>query len=88
MTTHAKSLEELISELPPHRQDEVRDFAEYLVARQRAERAPAAGDGVAARERFRRCFGSWDSGDEHSADNDKIDRDLAREYGKGLGDVP
>lgn len=28
----------------------------------------------------RRHFGAWDSGDERSADNDRIDRDLAREY--------
>ena len=29
----------------------------------------------------RRHFGTWDSGDERSADNDLIDRDLASEYG-------
>jgi len=29
-------------------------------------------------------FGAWDSGDVHSADNDRIDADLAREYGRGL----
>ena len=29
----------------------------------------------------RRHFGAWDSGDERSADNERIDRDLAREYG-------
>jgi hypothetical protein len=28
----------------------------------------------------RRHFGAWDSGDERSADNDRIDQDLAREY--------
>lgn len=35
----------------------------------------------AARERFERHFGTWDSGDPHSADNERIDADLAREYG-------
>ena len=30
--------------------------------------------------RARRLFGAWDSGDERSADNDRIDRDLAGEY--------
>ena len=29
----------------------------------------------------RQHFGAWDSGDEHSADNERIDDDLAREYG-------
>ena len=29
----------------------------------------------------RRHFGAWDSGDERSADNERIDIDLAREYG-------
>ena len=28
----------------------------------------------------RRHFGAWDSGDERSADNERIDIDLAREY--------
>ena len=38
----------------------------------RAEKAPG---------KARRHFGAWDSGDERSADNERIDRDLAREYG-------
>jgi hypothetical protein len=29
----------------------------------------------------RRHFGAWDSGDERSADNERIDCDLARSYG-------
>ena len=29
----------------------------------------------------RQHFGAWASGDERSADNGRIDRDLAREYG-------
>ena len=35
----------------------------------------------AARERLRRFSGAVDSGDPHSADNERIDRDLEREYG-------
>jgi hypothetical protein len=31
-----------------------------------------------------RFFGMWDSGDPNSADNERIDADLAREYGRGL----
>lgn len=31
-------------------------------------------------ERLRRHFGVWRSGDPHSADNERIDADLARAY--------
>jgi len=34
----------------------------------------------AATGRIQRYFGIWSSGDSHSADNDRIDADLAREY--------
>ncbi|MGH9831947.1 MAG: hypothetical protein ACREBD_23025 [Blastocatellia bacterium] len=37
-----------------------------------------------AEERFTRWIGAWDSGDPNSADNERIDADLAREYGAGL----
>jgi predicted DNA-binding antitoxin AbrB/MazE fold protein len=32
-------------------------------------------------ERLRRHFGAWRSGDPNSADNERIDADLARAYG-------
>ena len=35
MSDNPKSLEELVRELPPHCQDEVRDFAEFLLTQQR-----------------------------------------------------
>ncbi len=35
----------------------------------------------AARERVRSFFGSFHSGNPNSADNERIDADLAREYG-------
>jgi len=31
MISQAKQIEELVKELPPHLQDEVRDFADFLV---------------------------------------------------------
>jgi hypothetical protein len=31
-------------------------------------------------------MGAVDSGDPHAADNERIDTDLAREYGNGNGD--
>jgi hypothetical protein len=42
----------------------------------------------AARERLRRRAGAVSSGDPHSADNDRIDADLAREYGSTHEDEP
>lgn len=41
-------------------------------------------DARLAEERFARWIGAWDSGDPNSADNERIDADLAREYGAGL----
>lgn len=38
-----------------------------------AERSIASG-------KLRHHFGAWDSGDVRSADNEEIDRDLAREF--------
>ena len=35
---------------------------------------------AARQDNFEQLFGSWDSGDEDSADNERIDADLAREY--------
>ena len=76
MATQAKTLEELIRELPPKSQAEVRDFVEFLLAREKAE----AGGERAEHGGVEQLFGSWDSGDENSADNERIDADLAREY--------
>ena len=40
----------------------------------------SAAQAKAERGKSRRYFGAWDSGDERSADNDRIDSDLASEY--------
>jgi hypothetical protein len=43
-------------------------------------------DGNGARAAaFERHIGAWDSGDPASADNERIDADLAREYGSDNG---
>ena len=42
----------------------------------------------AARERLLRHSGAVDSGDPHSADNERIDRDLEREYGSTHEEEP
>lgn len=77
MSTRERTLEELISELPPRGREEVRDFVESLLKTERERGAPPAGD---RDDELRQFFGSWDSGDPHSADNERIDADLAREY--------
>jgi hypothetical protein len=77
MASHLKSIEELIRELPLSERESVRDFVEFLLARQETGAASSAartsGD-------VREFFGTWDSGDEHSANNERIEADLAREY--------
>lgn len=42
----------------------------------------------AARQRFRRHFGAFDSGNPRSADNEAIDADPAREYGNSHDEAP
>lgn len=62
---------EQLEALPRKDQVEVSDYAESL--------SPSE-----AEDRLIRMFGSVDTGDPNSADNDRIDADLAREYGAGL----
>ena len=76
MTANLKSLEELVRELPPERQAEVRAFVEAILAQEGAAESSTLNGG----RRFEDYFGAWDSGDENSADNERIDADLAREY--------
>jgi hypothetical protein len=60
--------------------DRERD-ARQLLDRILSRGAEESGARTAAESgRARRHFGAWDSGDERSADNERIDRDLAREY--------
>ncbi len=45
------------------------------------KKEPTEAEKQAAEERFARWIGSVKSGDSRSADNEKIDADLAKEYG-------
>jgi len=57
-----------------------RQLAEQLLQSSRqAELLARQGDARAGS--IRRHFGTWDSGDARSADNERIDHDLALEYG-------
>lgn len=55
---------------------------EYL-SQQAEQHLLATTDEKSERERrFRRFFGCVNSGDPHASDNERIDADLAREYGR------
>lgn len=73
MAVDKEKIERVLSQLPEELQHEVLEFAESLVMRQKAD---AAANGISS---VHSLFGTWDSGDPHSADNDRIDDDLARE---------
>ena len=72
MAVDKEKIESLLNQLPEHLQQQVLAFAESLV--QKASHASTNGS-----PRVDSMFGVWDSGDPHSADNDRIDIDLARE---------
>lgn len=74
MSESYESLLEAALRLPDEQR---RELAERLLV---GVNGGAAGDN-AEPGNARRHFGAWDSGDERSADNDRIDLDLAREYG-------
>ncbi len=76
MAVEKGKLEELLNQLPEELQSEVLEFAESLLER---NRQPGA-DSRPPIPPIRSFFGIWDSGDICSADNDRIDADLAREY--------
>jgi hypothetical protein len=58
------------------------DVVAEHVAKCRPERRSLTPEEVRlAREAFERDFGTFDSGDPNFSDNDRIDADLAKEYG-------
>lgn len=72
MSVDKEKIEKVLSKLPENLQREVLEFAESLVRKT----APASSNGIQA---VQSLFGTWDSVDSHSADNNRIDMDLARE---------
>jgi hypothetical protein len=74
MAVDRTKLAELLKQLPEELQNEVLQFAESLL--HRSDNSPR-GSGTPPVRSF---FGIWDSGDTRSADNDRIDADLAEEY--------
>ena len=78
MAVEKDKLSEVLKQLPEDLKDKVLRFAESLV---KSRLTRAAGSSFAnGSPSIRSLFGSWESDDPHSADNDLIDTDLAREY--------
>ncbi len=59
-------------------------IVEYLARRREPAQELSTEEAERRRGAFREMFGIWDSGDPDSANNERIDEDLAREYGRGL----
>jgi len=74
MAVDRNKLDDLLKQLPDKLQNEVFQFAESLLHRSDDR---SSGNGAPPVRSF---FGIWDSGDTRSADNERIDADLAREY--------
>jgi len=64
-------------------EDVVTEWLSRHPARRQPAQAPDQAE--AARQRFRRHFGAAHSGNPRSGDNDGIDADLVREYGRASG---
>jgi hypothetical protein len=78
MAVEKDKLGELLKALPEELQSEVMRFAESLLKSKRARDTGSSLEN--GNLSVRSFFGVWDSGDPCSADNDRIDADLARDY--------
>jgi len=72
------------SQLPPTQVVAARVAAGFLPRKPRPVLTPEEHE--AARQRLLRHAGAVNSGDPNSADNERIDADLSREYGSNHGD--
>ncbi len=75
MAIDRNKLDNLLKQLPEELQNEVLEFAESLL-----DKNGTGGPTGNETPPVRSFFGIWDSGDPRSADNDRIDADLADEY--------
>lgn len=70
MTPNVDTILDAALKLPP---EQLQELKERLGLRSLNDQKTKSGD-------VRKYFGSFDSGDPRSADNDKIDKDLVAEY--------
>ena len=75
MGVDRNKLEDILKQLTEDWQNDVVQFAKSLFRKN--DTGSPSGNGVPPVRSF---FGIWDSGDPLSADNDRIDGDIAREY--------
>ena len=74
MAVNKYRIEEVFNQLPEELQEELLSFARFLLEGKSETKRNVDTPRVAS------FLGSWDSGSSNSADNDRIDRDLTREY--------
>ena len=74
MAVDRNKLDDLLKQLAGDLQNDAVQSAESLLPRRDDN---SNGNGTRSVHSF---FGIWDSGDPRSADNDRLDADLAREY--------
>lgn len=74
MAVDRNKLDDLLKQLAGELQNDAVQSAESLLPRRDDK---SNGNGTPSVRSF---FGIWDSGDPRSADNDRLDADLAREY--------
>jgi hypothetical protein len=74
MAVDRNKLDDLLKQLAGELQNEAVQSAESFLHRRDDS---SSGNGTPSVRSF---FGIWDSGDPHSANNDRLDADLAHEY--------
>ena len=74
MAVDRKKLDDLLKQLAGELQNDAVQSADSSLHRRDDS---SSGNGTPSVRSF---FGIWDSGDPRSADNDRLDADLAREY--------
>ena len=77
MIVDRNRLVDLLKRLPEELQGEVLEFAESLLQKSRIDPSLSGEKGTPSVRAF---FGIWDGGDPRSADNNRVDADLAHEY--------
>lgn len=77
MAIEKDKIDEVLKKLPDELQDEVLRFAKSLLQNGEMGGINRNENGSPSVKKF---FGVWDSGDPHSADNDRIDSDLAHQF--------
>ena len=83
MAIEKDKIDEVLKKLPDELREEVLKFAKALLQSDHKRDARESNqNGSASVKEF---FGIWDSGDPRSADNDRIDFDIAHQFSDSPG---